>query len=96
MGSGMERLPEVTGNWLQAYLEVPIKHRPGTAFQYNSVGSTLLCAIVERKTGIPAEEYLKSRLFDKIGIDSDNFCLNACQTVQFLAAGDFTPQQRTI
>lgn len=26
MGSGMERLPEVTGNWLQAYLEVPIKH----------------------------------------------------------------------
>ena len=55
MGSGMERLPEVTENWLQAYLEVPIKHRPGTAFQYNSVGSTLLCAIVERKTGIPAE-----------------------------------------
>lgn len=96
MGSGMERLPEVTENWLQAYLEVPIKHRPGTAFQYNSVGSTLLCAIVERKTGIPTEEYLKSRLFDKIGIDSDNFCLNACQTVQFLAAGDFMPQQRII
>ena len=53
MGSGMERLPEVTENWLQAYLEVPIKHRPGTAFQYNSVGSTLLCAIVERKREFP-------------------------------------------
>ena len=37
------------------------------------MGSTLLCAIVERKTGIPTEEYLKSRLFVKIGIDSDNF-----------------------
>ena len=73
MGSGMERLPEVTENWLQDYLAVPIKHRPGTAFQYNSVGSTLLCAIVERKTGIPTEEFLKSRLFDMIGIDSDNF-----------------------
>lgn len=89
MGSGMERLPEVTENWLQAYLEVPIKHRPGTAFQYNSVGSTLLCAIVERKTGIPAEEYLKSRLFDKIGIDSDNLLFERMPDGTVFGGGGF-------
>lgn len=89
MGSGMERLPEVTENWLQAYLEVPIKHRPGTAFQYNSVGSTLLCAIVERKTGIPTEEYLKSRLFDKIGIDSDNFLFERMPDGTVFGGGGF-------
>ena len=39
---------------------------------YNSTGSTLLGAIVRKKTGLGLHDYLKPRLFDKIGIDSDN------------------------
>lgn len=73
MGTGMEQIPEVTENWVRDYLAMPIVHEPGTAFQYNSVGSTLLCKIVEASTGVPAEAYLKTRLFKKIGIDGENF-----------------------
>lgn len=89
MGSGMENLPEVTENWIAAYLSVPIRHRPGSAFYYNSVGSTLLCAIVERKTGIPVEEYLKNRLFDKIGIDSDNLLFERMPDGTVFGGGGF-------
>ena len=53
------------------------------------MGSTLLCAIVERKTGIPAEEYLKSRLFDKIGIDSDNFLFERMPDGTVFGGGGF-------
>jgi hypothetical protein len=39
---------------------------------YNSTGSTLLGAIVRQKTGLGLHDYLKPRLFEKIGINADN------------------------
>lgn len=39
---------------------------------YNSTGSTLLGAIVRKKTGLGLHDYLKPRLFDKIGINPEN------------------------
>lgn len=72
MGSGMEVLPEATENWIRDFLSTEIVHEPGTAFMYNSMGSTLLCAMVEVRSGESIAEYLKIRLFDKIGIDSHN------------------------
>ena len=39
---------------------------------YNSVGSSVLAAIIKKKTGLGLHEYLKPRLYDKIGILSDN------------------------
>lgn len=41
------------------------------------------------KTGIPAEEYLKSRLFDKIGIDSDNFLFERMPDGTVFGGGGF-------
>jgi len=40
----------------------------GTVFDYDSEGSFILCAIVERITGMKLIEYLKVNLFDKIGV----------------------------
>jgi hypothetical protein len=40
---------------------------------YNSVGSNLLGAIVRQVSGQGLHDFLKPRLFDKIGIDSDRF-----------------------
>ena len=40
----------------------------GTIFNYDSEGSFILCAIVERVTGMKFTEYLKGKLFDKIGV----------------------------
>lgn len=40
----------------------------GTVFNYDSEGSFVLCALVERVSGMKFTEFLKDRLFDKIGV----------------------------
>ncbi|MCI8638626.1 MAG: serine hydrolase [Coprococcus sp.] len=72
MGCGMDRMPQPTKDWIRDFLAIPVEHVPGTAYMYNSVGSTLIGAIVREKTGMGLQEYLKPRLYDKIGIDCEN------------------------
>lgn len=43
-------------------------HPSGTVFKYDSEASFILCALVERLTGMKLFEYLKLKLFDKIGV----------------------------
>lgn len=40
----------------------------GTVYEYDSPGSFALCALTERLTGKPFIEYLREKLFDKIGV----------------------------
>ncbi len=72
MSSGMEPPPEATQEWIRSYFSTPIIHRPGTRFMYDSVGSTLLGAIIQRLSGLSLHEYLTPRLFDRIGINAQN------------------------
>ena len=72
MGCGMEGEPIATASWIRDFICTPVKHMPGTSFMYNSMGSTFLGAIIKKLTGQGLHEYLKPRLFDKIGIDSSN------------------------
>lgn len=53
-----------------------VQSRPGgTIFQYDSTGSFILGALVERLTGMELTEYLRVKLFDKIGVSEDLYCL---------------------
>ena len=72
MGCGMDTMPAPTKDWIRDFLHTPVNHRPGTTYMYNSFGSTLLGAMVRQRTGLGLHDYLKPRLFDKLGIDSDN------------------------
>ena len=72
MGCGMEKMPMGGVDWIDQFLATPVVHKPGTAFMYNSTGSTLLGAMVREKTGLGLIEYLTPRFFDKIGIDPSN------------------------
>ena len=47
----------------------------GTVFSYDSEGSFVLCALVERITKKTLIEYLREKLFDKIGVSEDIYCL---------------------
>lgn len=47
----------------------------GSSFQYDSPGSFVLGAMVERITGMTLCEYLRPRLFDKIGVSKEIHCL---------------------
>ena len=50
--------------------------RPGgTVFEYDSPGSFVLGAALERKVGMSIMDYLRPRLFDKIGVSKDARCL---------------------
>ena len=72
MGCGMDEMPRPTKDWIRDFLHTPVNHVPGTTYMYNSTGSTMLGAIVRKKTGLGLHEYLTPRLFHKLGIDPDN------------------------
>ncbi|MBP5166698.1 MAG: serine hydrolase [Oscillospiraceae bacterium] len=72
MGCGMDTMPPPSKDWIRRFMHTPVNHKPGTTYMYNSTGSTLLGAIVRKKTGLGLHDYLKPRLFDKIGIDASN------------------------
>ena len=58
------------GDWEKAMLGATIDGHPGQAFRYDSGATYLLAAIVERKSGQPMMDFLKTRLFDRLGITS--------------------------
>ena len=72
MGCGMDEMPRPSKDWIRDFLHTPVVHKPGTTYMYNSTGSTLLGAIVRKKTGLGLHDYLTPRLFNKIGINPDN------------------------
>lgn len=72
MGCGMDEMPRPSANWIHDFLHTPVTHVPGNTYMYNSIGSSILGAIIRKKTGFGLHEYLKPRLYDKIGIYADN------------------------
>lgn len=54
---------------VRKFLALPVTHKPGTFFVYNTPASYMLSAIVQKVTGQPVLEYLKPRLFDPLGIE---------------------------
>lgn len=56
-------------NWVRSFFSVPILHKPGTKFLYNSLGTYMLSAIVQKVSGQKVIDYLKPRLFDPLGIE---------------------------
>lgn len=89
MGTGMETMPRPGADWIRDFLATPVLHEPGSAFFYNSTGSTLLAAMVRRRSGETLQRYLKTRLFDKIGIDSDNFYMSVMPDETEIGGGGF-------
>ena len=70
MGGGFP--PEQAGfpkNWISRHLGAEMEHEPGTFWRYDSHGTTLLSAIVEKITGMSMVDWLAQKLFSVIGID---------------------------
>lgn len=54
--------------WVEQFLAYPVDHKPGTFFAYNSPGTYMLSAIVQKVTGEKLVDYLYPRLFRPLGI----------------------------
>jgi len=56
-------------NWAKAFLAHPFSHTPGTYFRYNSAGTYMVSAIIQKVTGQKVNDYLEPRLWQPLGID---------------------------
>ncbi len=66
-------LPKHVEDRVKWYFETPaaLSKTPGTLFCYDSPGSFVLGAMVERVTGKTLLEYLREKLFDKLGMSEN-------------------------
>ncbi len=55
-------------DWVKRLLACKTDHEPGTHFHYNSMGTYLVSAMVQKVTGQTIRDYLMPRLFDKLDI----------------------------
>jgi CubicO group peptidase (beta-lactamase class C family) len=53
----------------RAFLALPVSHKPGTLFVYNTPASYMLSAIVQQVTGTTLLDYLRPRLLEPLGIE---------------------------
>ena len=54
--------------WVQTFLNLPVEHKPGTHFAYNTGATYMLAAILQKATGDNLVNYLEPRLFEPLGI----------------------------
>lgn len=52
---------------IRRFLSFPVDHKPGILFIYNSPGTLVQSAIVQKVTGMTTRDYLQTRLFDPLG-----------------------------
>lgn len=55
-------------DWIRSYLSHPMKADPGKLFQYDSMDTYLLSAILQKVTGMTVLDYLKNRVFSHMNI----------------------------
>ena len=55
-------------SWIKTFLSLPVEHKPGSFFLYNSGATYMLAAILQKLTGKTLLAYLKPRLFDRLDI----------------------------
>jgi len=61
----------------EVYFQKDGEKIPGTIFSYDSPGSYMLGAIVEKVTGKPFLEYMKEKALCEIGFSDDSYCIQA-------------------
>ena len=57
------------GDWVKSFLEWPVEFEPGTCYCYNSLGTYVLSAAVQKVTGQKIVDYLDTRLWQPLGIE---------------------------
>jgi CubicO group peptidase (beta-lactamase class C family) len=72
MNCGQETEARFRGSsedWVTCFLAHPFVHEPGTWYCYNSLGTYMLSAIVQKLTGEKVLDYLTPRLFEPLHIE---------------------------
>ena len=57
-----------TQDWIRYFFNAAFDHEPGKRFLYSNFNTYMLSCLIEKRSGQFLADYLKPRLFDKIGI----------------------------
>ena len=56
-------------DWVAEFFKFPVERKPGTYFCYNTIGTYMLSAIVQKVSGEKIVDYLEPRLWKPLGIE---------------------------
>jgi len=62
-------------NWVRTFFDASATHAPGTVFSYNTAGTVVLNAIVEKLAGESLIDYMRPRLLDQIDFSLEATCI---------------------
>jgi len=62
------------------------KHKPGQIFSYDTAATTVLCAIIEKTTGMTMLEYMRP-VFEEIGFSKDAWCVETPEGRSWTGSG---------
>lgn len=66
---------DIRKEWVESFFTTQPTHRPGTVFHYDTSASHVLCALVERLSGMSMLDFLKSRVLNEIGWSEASYVL---------------------
>ena len=65
------------GPIVEPFLHLPVDHKPGTLFLYNTPATYMCSAILQKVTGEKLIDYLRPRLFEPLGIDQAHWATSS-------------------
>jgi CubicO group peptidase (beta-lactamase class C family) len=77
--------PLTSDEWIARFATLPLLHQPGAGWRYNT-GSQVLGVVLERATGQPLEAFLRSRLFEPLGMVDTAFSVPAASSPRLTTA----------
>jgi CubicO group peptidase (beta-lactamase class C family) len=72
--------PTTTQTILERWAKKPLNFEPGTKYQYSNTGYVLAAAIFEKASGQPLVPFLRSRIFQPLGMQSAGDCSESSPT----------------
>jgi CubicO group peptidase (beta-lactamase class C family) len=93
-GAPQPQVPPPTDEWIRRLGELPLSYQPGERWLYH-VGADVAGVLVERAAGVPFPTFLRTRIFEPLGMKDTGFHVPAEQLGRLgpLWAGD--PQTGT-
>ncbi len=60
-------------DWVESFFKVKPTHKPGTVFHYDTSAAHVLCALVEKLTGMCLLDYLKEKVLRHLDFSADSY-----------------------
>jgi CubicO group peptidase (beta-lactamase class C family) len=82
MGPPVPGLGPDPDEWIRRFATLPLLHQPGEQWMYNT-GSDVLGVLIRRAAGMPFADFLRTRLFEPLGMKNTGFFVPPSETNRF-------------